>query len=43
MLSETADMVVAAIVCLHNFIMTEEENNREKTYSQGSQNIDGYV
>lgn len=33
MLSEAADIVVAACVCLHNFIMTEEEKSGEKIYS----------
>lgn len=43
MLPETANIVIAATVCLHNFIMIEEENNGEKMYSQCSQSTNGYV
>lgn len=38
MLPETVDVLVAACVCLHNFIMTKEEENGEKIYSLNSLN-----
>lgn len=34
MLPKTADIVVSTCVSLHNFVMTEEEKNGEKDYSQ---------
>lgn len=40
MLPETADTVVGACVCLHNFILTEEKNV-DKIYNLRSLHIDG--
>lgn len=33
MLPETADIITTASLCLHNFVMTEEEQSKEKLYS----------
>lgn len=34
MLPKTVDIVIAAGVSLHNFVITEEEKNGEKVYNQ---------
>lgn len=39
MLPETADLIVTASVCLHNYVLKEEQRNGYKMYSQDSDQI----